>query len=85
MKPTVVEETITLKQAYDGCVLKIKTKRQKLCEGCDGKGGSAVETCGKCKGQGAVVKMVQLGPGMYTQTQQACAPCKGKGKIVEKS
>lgn len=66
LKPTVVEESITLKQAYEGCVLKVRTKRQKLCEECDGKGGSKVTKCDKCKGQGVQVRMVQLGPGMYT-------------------
>jgi DnaJ-class molecular chaperone len=58
IKPTVIEESVTLKQAYDGCTLKCKVKRQKLCEGCDGKGGSDVNNCDKCKGTGVVTKMV---------------------------
>ena len=29
--------------------------------------------------------MVQLGPGMYTQTQQECATCQGKGKVIDKA
>ena len=36
------------------------------CETCDGKGGKKVETCSTCKGKGIVIKMVQMGPGMYT-------------------
>ena len=61
-----MEETITLKQAFDGYVKKIKVKRKKICSGCAGKGGSKVNDCNKCKGTGIINKMVQLGPGMYT-------------------
>jgi DnaJ-class molecular chaperone len=67
LKPTVLEERITLKEAYDGCVKKLKVKRKKVCQGCQGKGGSKVHECTKCKGQGYVVRMVQMGPGMYSQ------------------
>lgn len=38
-----------------------------MCEVCDGKGGPDVKKCSECKGEGAVVKMVQVAPGMYAQ------------------
>ena len=38
--------------------------------------------CAKCKGRGQVEKLVQLGPGMYTQSSQKCGECKGKGEIM---
>ena len=29
--------------------------------------------------------MVQMGPGMYTQSQAYCDKCSGKGKIIDES
>ncbi len=29
--------------------------------------------------------MVQLGPGMYTQSQQHCETCEGSGEIISKA
>jgi len=43
-----------------------------VCVDCDGKGGSEVEKCADCKGNGITVKLMQLGPGMYTQAQARC-------------
>ena len=39
--------------------------------------------CSKCKGTGDVVKMVQLGPGMYSQSQGQCGDCRGEGEILK--
>ena len=38
-----------------------------------------VEKCTTCKGKGSVVKMFQMGPGMYQQVQQNCDKCNGQG------
>ena len=40
------------------------------------------EKCSKCSGQGAVMEMRQIGPGMITQTQRACNDCSGKGYML---
>lgn len=42
-----------------------------------------MEKCGKCKGRRVIEKLVQLGPGMYTQTSQKCPDCKGLGEIMK--
>lgn len=84
MKPTVVQKNITLHQAYHGASIQVEIQRMKICLDCNGKGGASVETCKDCKGQGVVIRMVQMGPGMYTQTQSHCDKCQGKGKIIEK-
>lgn len=39
--------------------------------------------CSQCKGQGAVIQMYQMGPGMYQQVQKACEDCKGQGETIE--
>ena len=61
----------------------VKIDRQRKCEGCNGKGGSQVDVCTKCKGKGIIVKLVQMGPGMYSQTQSYCPECKGEGKKIQ--
>ena len=33
----------------------------------------------KCNGQGAVMEVRQLGPGMITQMQRTCSDCSGRG------
>lgn len=38
-----------------------------------------MEKCPKCKGRRVIEKLVQLGPGMYTQTSQKCTECKATG------
>ena len=59
------EITITLEESYNGGMKKFPHERYRICETCDGAGGEGVEHCKKCKGKGRIVKMLQLGPGMY--------------------
>lgn len=61
----------------------VKISRNRICEPCDGKGGKNVNKCSKCKGQGVVTKMVQLGPGMYSQSQAECRDCNGTGETMK--
>lgn len=84
LKPTVRPIEINLKDAYNGKTTSINVERKVVCEGCAGKGGIDPKTCGKCNGKGIVLKMQQLGPGMYTQTQAECKECDATGKIIEK-
>ena len=83
VKPTKKVLDVTLESVFNGDVIKVPVKRCRCCETCKGKGGSEVKNCTDCKGRGSVVKMVQLGPGMYQQMQANCAACKGEGKIIE--
>lgn len=84
LKPTVRQVEISLRDVYHGKTLNINVERNVLCSGCAGKGGIDPKTCTSCKGKGAVLKMQQLGPGMYTQSQVECKDCNGSGKIIEK-
>lgn len=74
---------VTLEEIYNGGSKKIAIKRNRVCIDCGGKGGSSVMECRECKGTGMVVRMAQLGPGMYSQTSNPCTICKGQGKIIE--
>lgn len=77
------EMEITLEQAFAGDSKKISHKRYRPCASCDGMGGEEAKKCGKCKGRGVVIKMVQMGPGMYTQSQATCRECRGEGEIIK--
>jgi len=70
---------VTLENIYNGELLKIPHKRTRCCEKCAGKGGQNVEKCKTCKGQGRVMQMYQMGPGMYQQVQKSCDKCQGQG------
>ena len=50
----------------------MKITRLRVCTDCEGKGGANAKPCPDCKGKGIVLKMAQVGPGMYTQVQAAC-------------
>lgn len=84
LKPTVMGVKLNLSDVYHGKMAHVDVDRKVLCEGCNGKGGSEVEKCGGCKGRGVVVKMIQLGPGMYSQSQADCGECKGTGEKIKK-
>ena len=81
LKPTVKKINIDMEQIYTGHLKTVIVDRKLVCVDCDGKGGKNINTCGQCKGRGVVVRMVQLGPGMYSQSQSACGKCQGEGKI----
>ena len=82
-KPVAKDIKVTLEEVYNGKVFKIPHSRKKCCEGCDGKGGANQKKCSTCKGQGMVVKMQMLGPGMYQQSTQPCSDCMGQGVVVD--
>ena len=84
LKPTVRTIDVSLRDSYHGKTTFINVERKVICQGCNGKGGSEVKICSHCKGKGAILKMQQLGPGMYTQTQATCPHCNGEGRIIEK-
>lgn len=72
---------------YNGKSTKIAVNRERICSKCDGRGGKegAVQKCGECKGRGHVVRMTQLGPGMYSQSQGPCDECRGKGEVIDEA
>lgn len=83
-KPVMHPLKVTLEEVYAGKTTKIAVNRERLCSGCDGKGGKdgAVQKCKTCKGKGMVIKMQQLGPGMYSQSQGPCDDCRGQGEVI---
>lgn len=81
VRPTEREIQVTLEDIYNGKTVKLDNDRTILCPDCNGKGGEDVQTCKDCGGRGAVMKTVQIGPGMYQQSQAACSKCRGTGEV----
>lgn len=74
---------VSLEEVYSGKTSKVAITRDRVCSGCNGKGGTNVKTCSSCKGKGAVVRVMQMGPGMYSQSEGPCDACEGRGQIIE--
>merc|ERR1719498_594470 len=73
---------VTLADLYNGATKKLRLSKSLLCSACDGKGGSRVQTCVSCKGQGSKMMIRQIGPGMVQQMQVQCDRCDGKGECI---
>jgi len=62
---------VSLEDLYNGKTVKLAVNR-KVIQG-------TPSECSRCKGQGAVMEVRQIGPGMLTQMQRPCDSCKGQG------
>ena len=69
MQPTKRALEVTLDKLYSGGTVPLPHERARKCEKCEGKGGINVTQCSDCKGEGVIMKMAQVGPGMYTQVE----------------
>lgn len=77
-----VAVTLTLKEAYDGCVKEIHIPKNKPCEHCHGTGfeDGKRHDCPHCGGKGMISQMQQLGPGSFSMSTSPCPYCYGTGK-----
>lgn len=62
---------VSLEDLYNGKTVKLAINR-KVIVGDSNK-------CSTCNGQGSVMEMRQIGPGMITQMQRTCDECNGQG------
>lgn len=82
-KPVHYPLKVTLEEIYNGKKTKIAVNRERIRPDCEDR-EKIVTKCPECKGRGMVTKMVQLGPGMYSQSSGHCENCRGKGEIIDK-
>jgi len=66
---------VSLADLYNGKTVKLAINRKVIV------GDSRV--CERCKGQGAVMEVRQIGPGMLTQMQRQCSECNGQGNTAK--
>lgn len=79
--PIKLVVNISLEELYKGKKCKETFDRYSLCTECNSTGfkDKSSHSCNKCSGRGAVMQVVQIGPGMVQQTQRQCPECKGSG------
>lgn len=63
---------VSLEDLYNGKTVKLAVNRKVI-------KGTPIE-CTRCKGQGSIMEVRQIGPGMLTQMQRPCDSCKGQGQ-----
>mmetsp|Transcript_39197 Transcript_39197/g.94765 ORF Transcript_39197/g.94765 Transcript_39197/m.94765 type:complete len:413 (+) Transcript_39197:229-1467(+) len=66
---------VSLEDLYNGKTVKLAINR-KVIQG-------EANVCDTCNGQGAVMEMRQIGPGMITQMQRPCSDCRGQGNTAK--
>lgn len=66
---------VSLEDLYNGKTVKLAINRKVVV--------GEVKECNKCKGQGMVMEIRQIGPGMITQMQRPCSQCDGQGKSAQ--
>lgn len=76
---------LDLEDLYTGTTKKLRVTKNIICKECKGKGGHNVSFCHKCKGQGRVMVIRQLGPSMIQQMQTTCSKCNGEGKVISEA
>ena len=83
VQPIQTELQVTLVDLFYGKVMEKEINRIILCKICDGTGSADKKyvNCDKCNGQGKVIKLVQMGPGMQSQSVVHCTSCRGTGKM----
>jgi len=77
-KPTVYKHEVTLEDVCNRNVVKLRFTRDRICS-CDNNDGYS--TCDKCSGQGRIIQLKQIGPGMLQQPHHLCDKCSGMGKL----
>ena len=77
---------ITLLDVLEGKELSHSYKKQQQCYVCQGYGTSNpsnIITCEVCSGQGKILKINQIVPGLATQSYETCSQCSGKGQSIK--
>jgi molecular chaperone DnaJ len=82
-----VRLTLTLEEIASGVEKKIKVKRQKKCDVCNGSGAkssSGKSTCPQCGGSGELRQVSRSMFGQFVNIT-TCPACEGEGRIIKDS
>jgi len=80
-----VKVNLTLEEIANGVEKKLKLKKYKACDTCNGTGaqnGSDYTTCSTCRGSGHVTRITNTLLGQMQQTT-TCPTCNGEGQIIK--
>lgn len=80
------EYKVTLEELYRGKTVKFAANKQVHCGTCKGSGGkdkAKAAPCERCKGQGIVEGLRQIGPGMMRRETVVCDACSGAGSVFK--
>ena len=80
-----VRLALTLEEIATGVEKKLKVKRQKKCDVCNGSGakaGTSKSTCPQCNGTGELRQVSRSMFGQFVNIT-ACPTCEGEGRIVK--
>ena len=78
--------SIKLEDIYNEIEFNVNFKKRCICTDCNGSGGmykSSILICNSCEGKGHITKVVQIGPGMISQSTSQCYKCNGMGKSIK--
>jgi DnaJ-class molecular chaperone len=81
----IINLSLPLNEFYKGIKLNKDIKRKTLCSMCSGVGfnNAKIVKCTKCNGNGKVITLAMIGPGIATQQQINCDLCIGRGHKIE--
>ncbi len=80
-----VKVTLSLQDIANGVEKKLKLKKYKACDTCQGtgaQGGNDYTTCSTCRGSGHVTRVTNTLLGQM-QTTATCPSCNGEGQIIK--
>ena len=86
-KDRVEKIAVSLEDIYNKRTINVRIKKQIVCISCKGTGGkfeSSVKKCVKCDGNGQIIEIRTIGPGMITQSTRKCYVCDGSGESIKK-
>eukprot|EP00759_Apiculatamorpha_spiralis_P015715 PhF_6_TR22307/c0_g1_i1/m.31568/K09505/DNAJA4; DnaJ homolog subfamily A member 4 len=84
-KDIVFELAVSLEDVYNGKTKKIAATRNRTCGTCKGEGfapNAQLTPCTRCRGQGVVLAVREIFPGMAQRVQMRCDVCHGQGQAI---
>lgn len=78
--------TVSLEDLYKGKTVKFSAEKSVVCGTCKGSGGKEKvkpQQCDRCKGNGMVEVLRQMGPGLVARDTAPCDRCQGSGNYFK--